>query len=382
MKYIKSHNPSKIWLAFLLIPILISSFLITACPNTTDCGAHQIEVNGNCECEEGYQWNENETKCVIDTTSHYFVWEIDTIGFSGTLKDIFIIEDNNMWVVGDIRIDNEIYGAAIWDGDKWDLMKLEANGSNILPRGVWAFSENDIWLASGSIYHWNGNETTLKWLRDITTEETIEKIWAFSSNNIFFVGNKGTIIHYDGNDFNRMESGTEVDLLDIWGVSASDIWVSGKETGGSVILHYNGSEWDKFYEWDTNLDEYTLPTDSILLTISSNWTNLSNDSLVAVGGWGVFHVSKETKRSRWVFERRWDVEESLPGYPLKVRGNAWNNIFVCGTRNTILHYNGRSWHHFIEFYNDWGVWMQSIGLSENKVVIVGGNFIFQSYYIK
>ncbi|MBC8175333.1 MAG: hypothetical protein H8E82_06750, partial [Candidatus Marinimicrobia bacterium] len=159
------------------------------------------------------------TAITEDTTSHNFVWEIDTLGEYGSyLKDVAIIDENNVWVVGDIQEDGGPYGVAIWDLEQWSLKKLETETSNVRPRGIWAFSDNNIWFASGSIYHWDGNETTLEWLRDIGTGETVEKIWASSQSNIFFVGNEGTIVHYDGSGFERMESGTDTPLRDIWGL--------------------------------------------------------------------------------------------------------------------------------------------------------------------
>ena len=97
-------------------------FLITACPDppeTTYCGNHQIEVNGNCVCAEGYYWNEDQTKCLMDTTSHNFIWEIDTLGIGGSyLNDVAIIDENNIWVVGNIETDTATYNAAHWDGNE------------------------------------------------------------------------------------------------------------------------------------------------------------------------------------------------------------------------------------------------------------------------
>ncbi|MBC8175454.1 MAG: hypothetical protein H8E82_07355, partial [Candidatus Marinimicrobia bacterium] len=210
-----------------LVTFLMLNFaflVFTACPEPLediDCGPHQIEVNGECECKEGYHWNENHTECIMDTTSHHFVWEIDTLGEYGSyLKDVAIIDENNVWVVGNIDTDSGYYGAAVWNGEVWNVRKLEGTGisvSSITPRGIWYFSENDIWFASGSIYHWDGVETSLEWLRDINTDETVEKIWYSSQSNIFFVGNEGTIVHYDGVNFDRMESGIDINLLDVYG---------------------------------------------------------------------------------------------------------------------------------------------------------------------
>jgi len=54
----------------------------------------------------------------MDTTSHNFIWEIDTLGIGGSyLNDVAIIDENNIWVVGNIETDTATYNAAHWDGN-------------------------------------------------------------------------------------------------------------------------------------------------------------------------------------------------------------------------------------------------------------------------
>ncbi|MDA3871728.1 MAG: hypothetical protein PF551_05180 [Candidatus Marinimicrobia bacterium] len=41
------------------------------------------------------------TAITMDTTSHNFTWTIDTLGIYGSsLRDVAIIDENNIWVVG------------------------------------------------------------------------------------------------------------------------------------------------------------------------------------------------------------------------------------------------------------------------------------------
>ena len=57
----------------------------------------------------------------MDTTSHNFTWDIDTLGISGTLRDVQIIDENNIWVVGEIETDTATYNAAHWNGNDWEM---------------------------------------------------------------------------------------------------------------------------------------------------------------------------------------------------------------------------------------------------------------------
>lgn len=352
---------------------LIFILFLSACPDDPP------QIAG---CDPGYHpCGEDSTECCLDTTSHDFVWDVDTFGIGGYLREIQVIDENNIWAVGEIEADSGNYGGAYWNGVSWELKELNGLGisvQTITPRGLWFFSEDNIWFASGSIYHWDGIQTSLVWLRDINTEETVEKIWAFSENNIFFVGSQGTIVNYDGSSFNRLESGSDVDLTDIWGCSDNEIWAAGREYNKSVILKYNGSSWVTFYEWDSSLDNYMVPNEELLLSISSIWTTADMDSLIAVGAWGVFTVSKQTGKARWSYQRRWDWDPSPIGYPLRVRGRAANDIFVSGKRGTILHYNGKNWKHYYDFYDPGGIWLRGIGLSNRSACFAGANLVIKA----
>ena len=137
-------------------------------------------------------------------------------------------------------------------------------------RGLYHFDDNNIWLAAGSIFHWDGTEVTRMWSRNTNTDETVEKIWASSENDIYFVGNEGTIVHYDGTVFTKMTSPTTQNLDGIVGVVDSEtgekrIWINGWSDypNGGLLLQYNGTDWE--IVWDENNpffedSQYVTPT--------------------------------------------------------------------------------------------------------------------------
>ncbi|ETR65272.1 MAG: hypothetical protein OMM_14520, partial [Candidatus Magnetoglobus multicellularis str. Araruama] len=51
--------------------------------------------------------------------------------------------------------------------------------------------------------------------------EDLRGLWAANANNIFGVGSSGAIIHYDGNNWTTMNSGTSYYLNGVWGSSGS-----------------------------------------------------------------------------------------------------------------------------------------------------------------
>jgi len=193
----------------------------------------------------------------LDTTSHNFTWEVDTLGAYGShLKDVAIISENKVWVVGDLQVgitpNTELHGAAIWDGSQWNYKKIIVDGSNIRAQGIHAFVENDIWIAAGSIVHYNGTEFTLSYLRNISAGELVNKVWGLSTDSMYGIGKDGLIVHYDGNSWAYQNSEVNVDLHDITGnidpvTGQTRIWIAGERT----LLYSDGGEnWQVV--WDQN----------------------------------------------------------------------------------------------------------------------------------
>ena len=119
---------------------------------------------------------------VQDTTSHAFVFYKDTLGtFSSSLNDVFMINENDVWTVGEIHTKDtdkydslhnwiQPYNAAHWDGVKWNLLRIEVclnYGSGQIVRTnsdiiqtVFAPVPDDVWFVSraGGVTRWH-NQT-------------------------------------------------------------------------------------------------------------------------------------------------------------------------------------------------------------------------------
>ncbi|NWG28280.1 MAG: glucosyl transferase, partial [Ignavibacteriaceae bacterium] len=164
----------------------------------------------------------------MDTTSHNFTFEMLTFGTIGssTLYDVAIINENNIWAVGEILIADTsqngytTYNAVHWDGIQWELMRIPFlfQGDSFYSPiyAVFAFGANDIWFGIGNLIHWDG---TKYWSIGISSvfPSLVNKIWGSSSSDLYVVGNNGNIVHYNGTRWSRIESGTELNINDIWG---------------------------------------------------------------------------------------------------------------------------------------------------------------------
>ncbi len=322
-------------------------FTQTACPDNpteTECGENQIDVNGTCECAEGYHWNEDQTQCNMDTTSHNFVWEIDTLGNYGSyLNDVAIIDENNVWVVGNIETDSGSFNAAHWDGSEWELIKvlfrLEYEGGTVIWTDQIAISsvfeiENTVWFVAGGLTRYKDGEWyqyEIPW----PNAPGSGGLWGSSSSNLYFVGGNGSIVHYDGVSFTRMESGTALNLLDIYG-NDGNVYTTGHSNGHeSVALEYDGAQWTTKF-----LSESLLPGDgtNFLGRIYSVWVNRDTVYVVAKGG--IWKESLSTGEGILLSPSELQVTDQVTK---RIRGDGYNDIFLADIWGDMIHYNGSTW---------------------------------------
>jgi hypothetical protein len=279
----------------------------------------------------------------LDTTSHDFTWTVETLGDAGSyLNDVAIVDENNIYVVGEIRSDSGWYNIGIWNNNQWKFDLVGPVG-NIL-YSVFAFSNNDIWVSNAcSPYHWDGNEWT--YYRFSSNGVGVnacagKAIWGSSSDNVWFAGNNGSLVHYDGSRFRRVESGIDVDIQDIDGNDELTV----------------ATAWSY---WDQN---------SYLLEIRDKQVSIKRHSSLPNGDWtlgdaGLFysldvlqeHVLFITVRTAFV---HWHIASNTTKLILiettilndlkpvhAIRANAVNDIYFFTTAGEIAHYNGMTFKH-------------------------------------
>ncbi len=103
----------------------------------------------------------------LEPTSHNFTWQTFTFGehSSSVLYDVAIIDENNIWAVGAIYMNDSLgnpdpipYSIAKWDGVRWELKKIFYNINSIIApiRGILVLNSNEIYIAAGSVFRWDG----------------------------------------------------------------------------------------------------------------------------------------------------------------------------------------------------------------------------------
>jgi hypothetical protein len=327
-------------------------------------------------CEKSKEPTKPPVSVLPDTTSHDFTWQSWTFGGdvgSSSLRDVAIIDENNIWAVGAIYLKDSLgqpdplpYNAVHWDGSEWTLKRITVNfrGNLITPplEGVFAFSANDIWFSSGVPIHGDGQSWTQYHLFDMgvlsQNDGSLSKPWGSSSSSLYFVGRKGTIVYYNRQRWQKLESGTNLDIQDIWG---------GKDasTGEYTILAVASSIFTSYEK------EILRITETAVSSISTSGIDWPVDALwfdpgriyYAVGA-GIYTKNSLAESDTWGGPKLSLTQYTTHG----IRGNHLNDVFVVGAFGDVLHYNGRSWRSYRE--------QTALAAGSYKSVAVKGDYVF------
>ena len=318
--------------------------------------------------------SEKVTVQTLETTSHNFTWQSWTFGqqSSSVLYDVAIIDENNIWAVGEIYTEDSYtydslgnwidpYNAVHWNGNNWELVRIyyNYNGSNTWSpiRTILAFSSNDIWFSAG--IHWNGINFITKPM-NINFPYLINKMWGTSSSDFYIVGNSGSMAHYNGTTWTQIESGTTLNIYDIWGdinpytneyeiiALASNIFLN----QGNKLLQIKN---DQVQE----LNNTGLPWG-----LTTLWFKPLR--IYYVGGDGLYTIKQ--------LGNDWVKDLSIPAYfKFEIRGQSLNDIVLCGSFGLLMHYNGIDWKNYQDItYLSNGTY-GSIKLKGNVICASGPN---------
>ena len=329
--------------------------------------SYKVYFIGEAELQDSSQAFNATT---MDTTSHSFNWEIDTLGIYGSyLNDVAIISEDNIWVVGNIETDSMQYNAAHWDGGEWEYLKILSGNSAVST--ICYFSQNDIWTSIGSFpVYWDGTDWTLYHLQEMGLDvHTINSSWGTSSSNMYFVGDGGSIVHFNGTEFMKMESGTEINLIDITGtVDEQHVFVCGTRNNnpqGSVIMELVDNNWETIY-----FSEPLLPADNCgwAYTISVCQDTLYSATMAGLWKYnyldsGFDLYSKENHNNSFFFTtfRRSFV-------------NSVADIFLINLNFTIIHFNGVNWafdDQFLQLFGTSNIYARGADYQDDNLVISG-----------
>ena len=132
-----------------------------------------------------------------------------------------------------------------WDGS--DLVRMPTPGFALQTvYGIWGAAPDDVWAVggfagrAGFAWHYDGNSWTEADLpidlpRSIDGEiPALFKVWGRSSSDVWIVGGAGAILHWDGEGFSVVPSGTTEQLFTVHG-NEDDVFVVGGGNQGVLL---------------------------------------------------------------------------------------------------------------------------------------------------
>ncbi len=306
------------------------------------------------------------TARTLDTTSHDFTWETFTFGGangSSYLRDVAIINENDIWAVGEIHTSwtdqwdsNGVwvqpYNAVHWNGQEWELKRIyfptvcgQQHLTSYPASAIFEFNDGQIWISSSGdkIAVIENNEQINRFCLPSSVSMSINAIWGASSSDLYIVGNEGKIAHYDGSGWEKIESGTESDLTDVYGVGENIFAVSEKE-----ILQINSNE---------VINRISIPEGTVgEKKAKSVWLNTINKIYFA--DYSVYVKNG----SNWSLENLPAVNREC------IRGKGLNEILTVREDGVVEYFNGVGWYSYEFNYNNW-FW--SVSIKENTYAIAG-----------
>ncbi|MBN2493089.1 MAG: hypothetical protein JXR96_00755 [Deltaproteobacteria bacterium] len=392
------------------------------------CGNLRTVFCGTCQAPEVCGGGGANVCGPGSCVSSGWCWE-NPLPQGNTLRGVDGISDSDLWAVGE--------GGMIlhWNGTNWTIVE---SGVRESLADVWVTSADDAWAVGtdGTVLHWDGagwspvstgfddhfeavaadgqgrvwiagREGMLcrdggVWSQD-TSHSALQDIWLRSPDEVWAVGS-GTIIRFDGQRWNELDSGLDVQplLSGVWGASGDDVWVVGdyhNQYDEATILHWDGAQLSRVAShtggglqgvWGTGADDVLAGGNggTVVHWDGTSWQDISGGCggagahLYATGGgasqpwfvgnsgqmcrWnGVELVREQTGVSAafmgiWALGAddawavggpvvlRWNgstwTETSLPGsgsYGRAVWAASADDVWVVGTH--IYHFDGSAW---------------------------------------
>lgn len=314
-----------------------------------------------------------------DTTNNDFAWQKWEFGrhSSSALYDVAIINENDIWAVGEIYLndstgqpDPHAYNAVHWDGQKWEAKRIyfpTVCGQTSLtsyPGGsIFNFNDGEIWITStgDKIARLKNNIQVDKFCLPSSLGMSINKIWGTSSSDLYVVGNNGSVAHYDGNTWLKIDSRTNLNICDINGSNASD---KNNYEIIAVASNWIDSHDRRLFKITGNVVQM-LNTKPMVSSIVGTWF-ISNQKYYAIGD-GAFYKSASYLGSEWT-----EISDKISNYYLRsIDGQAANDIVCCGDYGDVIHFNGITWK---SFFNETSLNLGSylkVKIKGNKIISVG-----------
>jgi hypothetical protein len=166
---------------------------------------------------------------------------------------------DDVWAVGQLY-DFPMAAVVHFDGTTWDALPFVEGYWLSLPiRSLWATSPDDVWLAAGTLAHWNGH--SWRTTNPLGDEVQFSHVWGSSLDDMWAVvtmgpeGSEAEVARSRGGDW-TIVPGIPLDYGSGYGPTSGcsnatdDAWIAGFVVGNTEdptlrgsVAHWNGTSW-------------------------------------------------------------------------------------------------------------------------------------------
>ena len=199
---------------------------------------------------------------------------------------------------------------------------------------------------------------------DTGTTRLLHGVWGSSSDNVFAVGDGGTIIHFDGSDWSTQTSNTTNNLKGVWGISGTEVYAVG--ASGKILKTVNvGTTWSSMSNTSSGLNAIWGSSSTDIFAVGDSgtirhydgatWSSMSSNTTVKLlGVWGnsstdVYAVGNSHMDGYWKRTvlhyngTNWQMEETANGVTLMSSWGEADDMWAAGSFGGILRYDGIDW---------------------------------------
>jgi len=275
----------------------------------------------------GTQWTRNSCptqknlNAIWGNNSEYFCVGEDGVVLHYTNATWSIVETNLSFSLNAIQgNDSDIWiTGGLWQNSgivlKYDNISSPIVLNNTPFSSIGISHTNEMVVAGSEIYHYDDGIWSCDTRFRTGDVQSIRDIWGHSDNEIYSVGDNGTLLTYNGHKWERINTATSDHLNGIWGAASDNIYAVG---ANGMMIHYNGVSWTVGHKITTN-------------DLKDIWATHDNQ-FFAVGSNGTF---LHYQNNAWI-----SIETNTTASLNAIWGFSDTNLYIVGNNALILHYNG------------------------------------------